>query len=101
MHRELLAMIIEFDWDEGNYFKSLRKHDVSAQEAEEVFINAPLIISNDGTHSVTEKRYAVYGRTHEDRKLFAVFTLRNRKVRIISVRPMDKKERKIYDQEEA
>ncbi len=99
MQHQVFSQLVEFDWDDGNYHKSLHKHDVSAQEAEEIFLNTPLIVIADEKHSAAETRYGAYGITNEDRKLFAVFTMRKHKVRIISVRPMDRKERKRYDQE--
>lgn len=101
MHRDLLSLIIDFDWDDGNYFKSLHKHEVSAQEAEEIFINAPFIMNQDAGHSAREQRYQALGKTNEERKLFVAFTLRNSKVRVISARPMNKYERGVYEKEEA
>ena len=101
MQHKLVSLIIAFDWDGGNYYKSLHKHEVSTQEAEEIFVNEPLVILDDEKHSDHEKRYAAYGKTNEERRLFAVFTLRKKRIRIISIRPMDKRERKLYEQEEA
>ena len=39
------------------------------------------------------------GRTDQDRFLFAVFTIREELIRIISARDMNKKEREIYNEE--
>lgn len=46
---------------------------------------------------MTEARYSVLGQTDSGRKLFLVFTVRNRKVRMISARDMSVKERRTYD----
>ncbi len=58
--------------------------------------NNPLIVKNDVTHSITEVRYYVLGKTNAHRRLFLVFTVRNNKIRVISARDMSKEEREIY-----
>ena len=85
-----------FDWDQGNIEKNWLAHAVTPQEAEQVFFNAPLILANDETHSHTEKRFYVLGQTDKDRPLFIAFTLRKRRIRVISARDMNRKERKVY-----
>lgn len=87
----------EFEWDEGNSSKNLLKHDVADEECEEIFFNQPLIIANDTKHSNQELRYKALGKTNNRRVLFLVFTLRNNKIRIISARDVNKKERVIYE----
>ena len=93
-----LKQIEEFDWDDGNNFKNVIKHCVSTAEAESIFFNEPLIIVEDHKHSEAEARYFALGHTDAGRNLLAVFTIRNNKVRVISVRDMNKKERAIYEQ---
>ena len=90
-----------FDWDNGNARKSVDKHDVSQGEAEQIFFNDPLLISEDAAHSVREPRLHALGRTDIGRFLHVTFTLRNneRLIRVISARPMHRKERARYDQE--
>lgn len=77
---------LSFEWDSGNISKNLKKHNVTNQEAEETFFNNPLL-----TPSLS------LGRTNKNRKLFSCFTIRNNKIRIISIRDMNKKEAKIYE----
>ena len=89
--------INEFDWDSGNLNKNWIKHSVSTKECEEQFFNEPLIIRNDEKHSLSENRFYCLGRTNQFRKLFTVFTIRNNKIRVISSRPMNKKEKDIYE----
>ena len=55
------------------------------------------IVIEDYKHSIKENRYYVLGKTNAKRKLFIVFTIRNNRIRIISARDMNKKERKIYE----
>ena len=88
-----------FQWDKGNIEKNRQKHKVLNSECEQVFFNEPLIIADDVKHSQKEKRWFVLGRTELDRKLFIVFTIRNKIIRVISARDMTKRERKIYNEE--
>jgi uncharacterized DUF497 family protein len=92
------SSIAGFQWDEGNSQKSAQKHDVHPTEAEEIFFNTPLIISNDDKHSRDEKRYLALGMTNKKRFLTVIFTLResNTLIRIISSRDQHQKERIVY-----
>lgn len=87
---------LEFDWDEYNKDKNWEKHRVDFRECEQVFFNEPVKFFPDPKHSKTEKRLVAYGKTNKGRKLTVVFTIRNKKVRVISARPMSRKERRIY-----
>lgn len=97
---DILSNINGFEWDKGNVTKNWERHGVTHIECEEVFFHSPLIVKDDVTHSTTELRYYVLGKTNAHRQLFLVFTVRNNKIRIISARDMNKKERKIYEQTE-
>mgnify|MGYP001608841903 CR=1 FL=1 len=85
-----------FDWDEGNIGKNWDKHQVSPFECEEVFFNKPLIAANDEKHTKNEERYVVLGITRRERLLSIIFTIRGNKIRVISARDMNKKERGWY-----
>jgi uncharacterized protein len=91
---------LEFEWDDGNINKNLIKHNVTIKEAEEVFLNCPLLVFEDRKHSTLELRLQALGQTNKNRKLFLSFTKRNNKIRMISVRAMSRKERSIYEKEE-
>jgi len=91
-----LAKVTGFEWDEGNIVKNWKKHDVTAIECEQIFFNKPLIVKRDSKHSQFENRYYVLGRTDGNRLLFAVFTVRNEKIRIISARDMTAAEMERY-----
>lgn len=93
----VLSKVVAFEWDKGNIDKNLEKHNVSNQEAEEVFFNKTIIFSEDKKHSIAEKRYMVWGKTNRNRKLTIFFTIRSNKIRIISARDMHKKERGEYE----
>jgi hypothetical protein len=93
-----LSKIEGFDWDAGNARKSVDKHDVSQAEAEQVFLNQPLLILMDSKHSMDEPRWHALGVTHHGRGLHVTLTLRHlgRKLRVISARDMSRKERDAY-----
>lgn len=93
----ILLEPISFEWDSGNINKNLKKHQVTNQEAEETFFNNPFLIIEDKKHSGLELRFQSLGRTNKNRKLFICFTIRNSKIRIISIRDMNKIEIKIYE----
>lgn len=89
---------IAFQWDKGNVDKNFEKHNVTIQEAEEIFLNEPFIVADDTKHSYSsEQRFYGLGRTKTNRKLFVAFTIRDKKIRVISIRDMKKKERSIYE----
>jgi uncharacterized DUF497 family protein len=96
---ELSKLELEFDWDEGNKHKNWIKHKVSHLEAEEIFLSGSGLLGKDEKHSTSESRYKFLGRTSKKRYLVAFFTIRKGKIRIISVRPMGRKDKIKYDQE--
>lgn len=85
-----------FDWDKGSLAKTWEKHGVNPFECEEVFFNEPLVVEYDEAHSALEKRYYALGRTNSVRLLFVVFTIRGDRIRVISARDMNRKERGHY-----
>ena len=87
-----------FEWDKGNIKKNWETHEVAFLECEEVFFNQPLIVQGDEVHSQEEIRYYALGQTDRERRLFIVFTIRNKKIRVISARDMNRKEKIIYGQ---
>ncbi len=86
-----------FVWDKGNIDKNWKKHRVTGTECEEVFFDENKVALKDVLHSGKEERFIVLGKTRNDRLLFAVFTVRRKKVRIISARDVNRKERKLYE----
>jgi len=86
-----------FEWDKGNIDKSYKKHGVKPSEAEETFLDEKVLILRDVKHSQKEKRYILIGKNTENKILFIVFTLRRKKIRIISVRKANRKEINIYE----
>lgn len=95
-----LVAITGFDWDGGNPRKSVKKHQVTQHEAEQLFFNQPLLILEDTKHSQQGMRFHTLGKSDAGRELHVTFTLRSDKtlIRVISTRNMYRKERKLYEQ---
>ena len=87
-----------FQWDAGNIDKNLLTHQVHNWECEQIFFNEPLVILDDAEHSLSEKRWAAFGQTDGGRLLTVIFTEREKLLRVISARDMNRKEREAYDE---
>lgn len=92
------SLVEGFDWDVGNVDKN-NKHAVSTAEAEQIFVDARVLIVADISHSTIEPRYQAMGLTEDSRLLHVSFTLRHKGklIRVISARDASRKERKIYE----
>lgn len=86
---------IRFQWDQGNQNKNIKKHQVTNSDAEQIFFDRHKKILKDPLHSNGEKRYIVLGTTTTNKKLYIAFTLRDKKIRIISARKLNRKEYKL------
>ena len=89
--------IKKFEWDKGNIDKSYQKHGLTPNEAEEIFLDEDLGVVKDIKHSEVEERYIAIGKTSGNKILFVIFTIRKSKIRIISARKANKKERSHYE----
>lgn len=98
--RDQLQKVAGFQWDSGNSRKSVDKHQVSCEEAEQVFFNHPLLLLEDPLHSKRGLRIKAFGKNNEDRLLTISFTLRGNLLRVISARPMNRQERKVYEKQD-
>lgn len=92
-----LSKIDGFEWDSSN-LEHVKRHKVDYRECEETFLNEPLTVNEDETHSQTEERFRVYGQTNKRRLIFVIFTIRDSKIRVISARDQNKKERKEFQE---
>ncbi len=93
-----LTRFEEFEWDSGNERKNER-HGVTQPEAEQVFLHQPLLLLEDPKHSASKPRFHALGKSAEGRLLHVSFTVRGAgtRIRVISARPMHRKERMIYE----
>lgn len=87
----------EFEWDKGNERKNWVKHKINTKESEDVFFDKHSFTTKDVKHSGLEDRFQILGKTDEGKYLAVYYTIRGYKLRIISARPMSKKERIEYD----
>ncbi len=92
-----LTKFVGFEWDKGNIDKSYQKHGITPNEAEEIFVDEDILILGDIKHSKQEERFKAIGRILKGEILLLAFTLRKNRIRIISVRKANKKERRLYE----
>lgn len=92
-----LSKITGFEWDKGNIDKSYTKHGITPNEAEEVFIDENIWFQDDFNHLQKEERFTAIGKTSQEHVLFVAFTVRGTKIRIISARKANIKERREYE----
>lgn len=88
-----------FEWDDGNLTKNRDKHNVTLEEAESVFKNGralPLGVQIRPTSN--EERYGLIGLASNGKILQIAFVFREKKIRIISARPANIKERIQYEE---
>ena len=73
---------------------NLRKHGIDFSDAAQIFFDENRIERPDEEHSDYEERWQVIGMV--DNILFAIYTERDEKIRLISARKANKTERRIY-----
>ena len=91
-----LKKITGFEWNHGNIDKSYLKHGIAAKEAEESFLDENVFLQEDIKYSEKEERFIAISKISKNKMLFSIFTIRNKKIRIISTRTANKKERRLY-----
>lgn len=95
-----LENCIGFDWDDANLHKNWERHQVTPEEAEDIFFHEPLVVRGDLRHSRKEKRYYALGQTAVGRRMFLVFTILRKLIRVISARDMNRNENEAYERYE-
>ncbi len=88
----------EFEWDQGNNTKSVQKHQVEIESAEQFFRNKEVLVplGIQISPAADEPRFGALGMDLLGRQLSVCFTIRQGKIRVISIRPMSQAERKRY-----
>lgn len=89
----VLAMF-EFDWDEHNQ-AHVEDHGVFDYEVEECFEDKHRV-SVTVYNTETEKRRGLLGKTAGNRVLFIVYTMRDGRIRVVTARGAEEKERRRY-----
>ena len=93
-------MPLTFEWDSRKARSNLAKHGVGFEEASTVFADPLSLTIPDPEHSRAEKRYIMMGRAFNGNLLVVVHTDRGDNIRIISARPVSRRERKFYEEVE-
>ncbi|RMF28024.1 MAG: BrnT family toxin [Chloroflexi bacterium] len=93
---------MEFEWDPHKADRNLRKHKVSFEEAATVFGDPLSMTVPDPDHSWEEDRYLTVGMSDYGRLLIVAHTEEagGERIRIISARPLTRREREAYEQGE-
>ena len=88
----------KFDWDSGNSTKSSQKHEISTESAEQLFRNKDALVpfGIQISPKKDEPRFGALGMDLLGQMLSVCFTLREGKIRVISIRPMSRSERRRY-----
>ena len=89
---------MRFEWDEAKNRESQRKHKVSFEEAQTVFLDENALRFFDPDHSADEDRFLMLGISFRLRVLVVCHCLRVKDavIRIISARKADKREEADY-----
>ncbi len=89
---------IQFEWDEAKSRENKRKHGVSFDEAQTVFLDENALRFYDPDHSEDEDRFLMLGISFQLRVLVVCHCFRadDAIIRIISARKADRKEAAIY-----
>jgi uncharacterized DUF497 family protein len=88
---------MRFEWNVGKAENNLVKHGVSFDEATTVFGDPIAKTYDDPDHGMTEQRFLTFGMSILQRFLVVSHTDRSGALRIISARPMTRRERQIYE----
>lgn len=85
---------MEFEWDEEKAQTNLKKHGVLFETAAKVFLDDNRIEIYDEANSIGEDRYITIGLAGDI--LFVVYTERGTRIRLISARLANARERRVY-----
>lgn len=91
-------MPLKFEWNPKKAKQNIEKHGVSFDEAATVFYDPLSMTYDDPDHSYGESRYIIIGLSSLGNLLFVSHAETNNAIRIISARPLTRKERKQHEQ---
>lgn len=90
-------MLMAFEWDEAKNSANIAKHGVSFETAQRIF-EGPVLTWIDGRKAYGEIRMHSIGQVERVAVLAVIHTDRDGRTRIISARPADRTERRIYEE---
>ena len=85
---------MDFEWDLAKNERNLQKHGFDFADAAECFSH-PLLVREDTRQDYAERRWIALGRI-QDTIVNCVFTRRRTRIRMISLRRANRREREIY-----
>ena len=91
---------LQFIWDPRKARDNVRKHGVSFEEAQSVFLDDYALLLDDPDHSGDEDRFLLLGVSSRLRTVVVCHCYRedDQVIRLISARKCEKAERRQYDQ---
>ncbi len=89
---------LTFDWDKAMNLSNRKKHGISFEEAQTVFVDENALLMHDPDHSGAEDRFVLLGLSAKLRELVVCHCYRKTKevIRIISARKATRKEQNQY-----
>ncbi len=89
---------LRFEWDPHKNLENKRKHGISFEEAQAVFLDENALMINDPDHSEDEDRFVLLGLSAKIRLLAVCHCYRksDEVIRIISARKATRNEQKRY-----
>ena len=90
-------MLTGFEWDKAKATSNARKHRVTFEEAVTAFDDPMAITLDDPEHSEHERRFVTVGCSSHARLLVACHCDGSGRVRIISSRMANRRERSYYE----
>ncbi len=91
-------MGVEFEWDAEKARHNKATHRIDFREALTVFADPFARIFEDEEHSEEEPREIIIGHSAQRRLILVCFTVRDKRIRIISARKATSLERKDYEE---
>lgn len=91
---------MEFEWDTFKAQSNAEKHGISFAEAMTVFGDPLEVTIPDPDHSEGEHRFLSLGQSDRNRLLVVSYTEREGRIRLISAREAEPRERKVYEWEQ-
>jgi len=88
---------MKFEWDRVKAEQNRKKHGVTFDEAVTAFYDPLSATFDDPDHSIGERRFITVGYSSHDRLLVVVHAERGGRIRILSARPANARERKNHE----
>jgi hypothetical protein len=90
-----------FEWDPNKNIANQKKHKISFEEAQTVFLDENALLINDPDHSIEEERFILLGFSRRANLLIVCHCYRQSEsiIRIISARKATRAEERAYHEQ--